>query len=765
MRMSLLVLLIAALIPLALTADLPSCYHNYDEITTMLFQLEDQYPDIAKVHMIGYSQEDELPIYAMQISANVEGSWQRPALLFVGQVHAEEVLGVELTLNNIQEILERRNQMPYSTWINQLDSWWIPTLNPEGHNVVTSNLDTSYRKNKRDNNNNGIFDFSPLVGYDIDGVDINRNFDFNWTHGDTLMQPGGTEVYDYYRGPAPDSESEVHAIKRLADEKKFIYSICWHSSRSGNFSEKVYFSYNWKNVRPSPDHNFAQSIAQGVASQIMNETGTAPYEFYPNASRRGAFHDWMYKEYGTIQLLIELGTLNLQPEEPLMLDTISRCKQGVWWMLNRALVYSTAVPSSSLLTGNIKDASTDEAIEAEIIIQERHVPWFRPRTSDPETGRYYKVLPAGNYTVQTRKKGYWDNINPGLSVRNGSWTTYNPVLSPKETATLQGSVRSGGENVSALMIIGDVYPDTLIIDGSYIYHGYEGEYPIEIFAEGYYPYLGQINLTAGTQHQSFNLSPAEVLFSEDWESGTDAWEIEGPWVLQDELSASGHAITDSWGGRGHYAQNCDVWIKTASPINIPGGTAPMLHFDSHLYTEWDFDPVSVEVSTDGAQWTQVFVKSGRQDWWQKEYVSLENYAGESVYLRFRLVDQSTADELTDPGWTLDNITLITGSATANSDQNTPGLPQAVLYPNYPNPFNPQTTIKYSLAQAEDVSLEIFNLKGQRVKICFAGVQKAGNHDFVWNGSDDHGREVASGIYLYRLSSAKFSQSRKMILMK
>lgn len=367
--------------------------------------------------------------------------------------------------------------------------------------------------------------------------------------------------------------------------------------------------------------------------------------------------------------------------------------------------------------------------------------------------------------MQTRKKGYWDNINPGLSVRNGSWTTYNPVLSPKETATLQGSVRSGGENVSALMIIGDVYPDTLIIDGSYIYHGYEGEYPIEIFAEGYYPYLGQINLTAGTQHQSFNLSPAEVLFSEDWESGTDAWEIEGPWVLQDELSASGHAITDSWGGRGHYAQNCDVWIKTASPINIPGGTAPMLHFDSHLYTEWDFDPVSVEVSTDGAQWTQVFVKSGRQDWWQKEYVSLENYAGESVYLRFRLVDQSTADELTDPGWTLDNITLITGSATANSDQNTPGLPQAVLYPNYPNPFNPQTTIKYSLAQAEDVSLEIFNLKGQRVKICFAGVQKAGNHDFVWNGSDDHGREVASGIYLYRLSSAKFSQSRKMILMK
>jgi hypothetical protein len=53
--------------------------------------------------------------------------------------------------------------------------WFIPTLNPEGHNVVTANLDVSYRKNKRDNNNNGIFDFNPVTGGDIDGVDINRN--------------------------------------------------------------------------------------------------------------------------------------------------------------------------------------------------------------------------------------------------------------------------------------------------------------------------------------------------------------------------------------------------------------------------------------------------------------------------------------------------------------------------------------------------------------------------------------------------------------
>jgi hypothetical protein len=294
MRKYTFILLIALLLPIMLLADLPACYNTYDEIVSQMMALEEAHPDIAKLHIIGYTQQENIPIYAMQISADVNGEWERPALLFVGQVHAEEVLGVQITLSNINQILSSNGTMPYSLWINQLESWWIPTLNPEGHNVVTSNADVTYRKNKRDNNDNGIFDFDPTgFGGDIDGVDINRNFDFNWVHGDTLYQPAtpqATEEFDYYRGPAPMSESEIQAIKNLADQKKFIYSICWHSSRTGYFAEKVYYSFNWKDVRPSPDFLFAQSIAQGVATLILKENG-APYEYYPNASRRGAFHD------------------------------------------------------------------------------------------------------------------------------------------------------------------------------------------------------------------------------------------------------------------------------------------------------------------------------------------------------------------------------------------------------------------------------------------------------------------------------------------
>lgn len=755
------------LLPLALRANLPplpECYYTYDEVVTRLFELEDLYPTHAKVHMIGYSQQDEVPIYAMQLTTNVNGDWEKPALLFVGQVHAEEVLGVQITMSNIEELLANRTQAPYGAWLYQLDTWWIPTLNPEGHKVVTDNLDTSYRKNKHDTNHNGIFDYSPQVGYDIDGVDINRNFDFNFVHGDTLLQGGGNEPYDYYRGPSPMSESEVQAIKRLSDEKKFVYSICWHSSRTGNFSEKVYYSFNWKDVRPSPDHNFARSIAQGAANQIQKE-GIGTYEFYPNASRQGAFHDWMYKQYGTIQLLIECGTRNLQPNETIMLDTVARCTNGVWWMLERAMPFSSTSPSNSLLTGRITDSVTGAPIEAEIVVQQRHAPWFHPRTSNPDTGLYYRPIGNGNYSLLYRQRGYWDLELPNVIVNNSSWTYKNVALTPKESAILYGSVNSPEGPISAEIRIGDVFEDVLNIEGDYIYHGFEGEYPITIFAEGYYPYRETITLNPGANMHHFYLSATETVFSEDWEDGISGWEIEGPWVLQNELATAGYAITDSWGGRGHYAQNCDVWIRPTSKISLPNNSSLLLYFDSHLYTEWEFDPVTIEVSPDGDEWEEIWRKSGRHDWWQKEYVDISALAGQELYFRFRLQDDSIDDKMTDPGWTIDNIKIVTGEAVSNEDEVSQSPALAVLYPNFPNPFNPETKITYSLGQAQDVCLDIYNVRGQLVYRYAPGTQSVGDHYFVWNGKDQSGKEVSSGVYFYRLKTETFAKSRKMILMK
>lgn len=88
-----------------------------------------------------------------------------------------------------------------------------------------------------------------------------------------------------------------------------------------------------------------------------------------------------------------------------------------------------------------------------------------------------------------------------------------------------------------------------------------------------------------------------------------------------------------------------------------------------------------------------------------------------------------------------------------------------LYPNYPNPFNPSTTIRYQLATDDRVSLKIYNTLGQEIRTLVSGRKEAGVHDVTWNGRDHAGHIVASGVYIYRLQAGSQVKSGKMILTK
>ena len=91
--------------------------------------------------------------------------------------------------------------------------------------------------------------------------------------------------------------------------------------------------------------------------------------------------------------------------------------------------------------------------------------------------------------------------------------------------------------------------------------------------------------------------------------------------------------------------------------------------------------------------------------------------------------------------------------------------QSTLEENIPNPFNPSTKIRYSLSQAENVRIEIFNIRGQLVRTLVSGFKDQGNHTVEWNGVDDQGQIVGSGVYFYRLTTDSVSEIRKMLLLK
>jgi hypothetical protein len=106
----------------------------------------------------------------------------------------------------------------------------------------------------------------------------------------------------------------------------------------------------------------------------------------------------------------------------------------------------------------------------------------------------------------------------------------------------------------------------------------------------------------------------------------------------------------------------------------------------------------------------------------------------------------------------------TNSITADNEQ-VGTLLKSELLSNYPNPFNPSTTIKYSLAREGQVTIDIFNIRGQKINTLVNGVMSAGLHTVQWNGDDADGKSVSSGIYFYRMNNEGTSSVKKMILMK
>lgn len=139
-------------------------------------------------------------------------------------------------------------------------------------------------------------------------------------------------------------------------------------------------------------------------------------------------------------------------------------------------------------------------------------------------------------------------------------------------------------------------------------------------------------------------------------------------------------------------------------------------------------------------------------------------ANDSITLDFALL---AANSLTELRSIADAAVVFWNQlVTTVEEPPAPALPQRfALHQNYPNPFNPTTEIRYDLAQSTDVELRIYNLLGQEIRTLLNRRQAAGSHSIQWDGKNDSGEIVASGIYLYQLRAGDFVQARKMTFIK
>tara|TARA_B100001964_G_C14033867_1_gene509527 strand:- start:505 stop:873 length:369 start_codon:yes stop_codon:yes gene_type:complete len=119
----------------------------------------------------------------------------------------------------------------------------------------------------------------------------------------------------------------------------------------------------------------------------------------------------------------------------------------------------------------------------------------------------------------------------------------------------------------------------------------------------------------------------------------------------------------------------------------------------------------------------------------------------------------------------DEVHLVTSApplppVTAVTETRSEAVPQSVsLEQNYPNPFNSDTIIRFALPSSQPVTLEVYNLAGQRVTTLLRGLRSAGTYSVHWDGRDDGAQLLASGVYLYRLTTGSQVMTRKLLLLQ
>ncbi|WP_456408801.1 T9SS type A sorting domain-containing protein, partial [Caldithrix abyssi] len=208
---------------------------------------------------------------------------------------------------------------------------------------------------------------------------------------------------------------------------------------------------------------------------------------------------------------------------------------------------------------------------------------------------------------------------------------------------------------------------------------------------------------------------------------------------------------------------------------IEPGDAGTVYGDNNF---WDY--VTVEASDDGDNWTIIEEPydcrydpawenaynngaDGDESMYRNHNISLTNYfpVNTNVYIRFKLYADANT---TGWGWAIDNI-LSNNSVSALSDELTAN--KFELLGNFPNPFNPSTTVVFTLDQPAPVRLEIFNMLGQKVRTLINDqvLSSGAVHQAQWNGLNDQNQPVGTGMYVYRLQAGKHTAIKKMLLLK
>ncbi|MCB9698570.1 MAG: hypothetical protein H6738_17450 [Alphaproteobacteria bacterium] len=276
-------------------------YKNPEMVEQLLLAMASRHRDVAKVAELGRSRQGR-PIYGVRVSDNPGTDENEPVVLLVAAHHGGELLAPEYALDALWTVLERRKTDPrVARWVNELELWFVPLVNPDGNQAYLELSTDHDRKNGRDLDGDGVFE-------PWEGVDLNRNYPFAWG---ALGENGSSSIpaSGKYRGPEPGSEPETQALMRLADKRVPVAVISWHTA-----ANKILVPYT-VDGKTSPAPDAAWGVAERMSEKAGRQASGRPLQVAKNLYQvDGTDQDWHRWAHGSLAYIIEGSHHN--PSDP-----------------------------------------------------------------------------------------------------------------------------------------------------------------------------------------------------------------------------------------------------------------------------------------------------------------------------------------------------------------------------------------------------------------------------------------------------------------
>ncbi len=673
-------------------------YHTYDEMLSALEQMVLDFPALTRLDTIGTSIEGRV-IVALKISDNAGFDEGETEVLIVGCHHARELMSVDVPLMFAGYLLSNYGVSSFVTsMVDEREIWIAPMINPDGHVYVQNNHTDDWwnwwRKNRRDNGDGSI------------GVDLNRNYGYQWGYDDVGSSPDPFNLL--YRGPYAFSEPETQAVRDFCATREFSVALSYHS-----YGELIIHPWGYDAVY-TDDHEMFTVLGDSLSRGNDYYVGcTATNILYP---ANGDTDDWMYGETESknriFSYTIELNTYNeggFGPPDSLIVPTFEKVLGLNLTLLSRADdPYSVLGPYTPV----IEDVS-DLADPYHIIT------WSGTETGDPNPAIAWDVLEYIGYTAAS------DSGSGSGTV----WELDGFTVSSARYASPSESYYSGrDDNAENSMILTEPYFYALLgqsfqCDLWYeLEEGWDYAY-IETSDDGGVTWstcMGSVTTTADPNGN--NRGNGITGFSGGWITAT--FHV-GP--LVEPLPGMAAMLRISYSSDS-YVNEEGIYVDNITPVPVYASKSEIAtaHSDTFLIRE----ATSIDSYT-----------------YKVRAVDAEGHRSAWSYLW-----SHTVSDITDAK----EVPAISSGIGS-------------IYPNPFNPRTTvRFTVGEDDASHSGharVTLEIFDVAGRRVSVLMDGFREVGSHSISWDGIGTGGGTTASGIYFIRLTVGSKLFSRKIVLLR